>query len=194
MKTARLFLWAITAGAGLMLGVLLYAGLFDKDGTLAGDEPFGAPFSLVNHAGEPVTEKIFQGKPTALMFGFTNCPDVCPTTLYELTQWGSALGDRQRDLNVVFVTVDPERDTADILKNYVTAFSDDFVGVTGPVKDVHAMLKDFSVYYRKVPLEDGDYTMDHTASVFLLDENGGFSGTIAYGESTKNAITKLERK
>ncbi|KFB09711.1 SCO family protein [Nitratireductor basaltis] len=154
---------------------------------------FGTPFQLVNQDGEPVTEEAFKGSPTALFFGFTHCPDVCPTTLFEMQSWLEQLGAEAEDLDVYFVTVDPERDTPEILKAYVGNFSDRIQAITGEPEKVAEMVKGFRIFSRRVELEDGDYTMDHTASVMLLDRKGDFFGTIAYEENPETAIAKLRR-
>ncbi len=154
---------------------------------------FGAPFQLVDQNGQTITEKAFQGHPTALFFGFTHCPEICPTTLFEMDGWLKALGPEGKGIKAYFVSVDPERDSADILKTYVSNVSARIVGVTGEPDKVAAMVKSFGVFARKVPTEDGSYTMDHTASVFLLNSAGDFHGTIAYGENTETALEKLRR-
>ncbi|MEO3385528.1 SCO family protein [Mesorhizobium sp. CAU 1741] len=154
---------------------------------------FGAPFSLVDDRGEPFTEAAFKGSPSAVFFGFTHCPEVCPTTLFELDGWLEQLGDEGADINAYFVTVDPERDTPEIIGTYVGNMSDRIVGVSGEPDKVHEMARSFGIYWKKVELEGDDYTMDHTASVLLLDRAGDFAGTIAYGENPENAIAKLKR-
>ena len=154
---------------------------------------FGGPFTLVDHAGGEITEKAFRGQPTAVFFGFTHCPEVCPTTLFELDGWLTALGDDGKDIDAYFVTVDPERDTPDVLGAYVSNVSDRIVGITGEPEKVAAMTKSFGIFSRKVELEGGDYTMDHTASMLLLDRSGDFAGTIAYGENPETAVAKLKR-
>lgn len=156
-------------------------------------EAYGAPFTLTDHTGAEITEKAFQGHPSAVFFGFTHCPEVCPTTLYEMDGWLSALGDEGKDIRAYFVTVDPERDTPELMEAYVTAMSERITGITGDPDKIAAMAKAFGIYSRKVELEGGDYTMDHTASVILLDRRGAFSGTIAYGENPDNAVQKLKR-
>ena len=190
MRTFRIILWALVAVAGLGIGALLV--LPKDEAGLAPGEPFGAPFALVDYNGQPITEAALRGHPTALFFGFTHCPEVCPTTLYELNGWMQKLGPGGDRLAAYFVTVDPERDTQDVLKDYVTAISDRIVGITGDPADVAAMLQAYHVYAKKVPLDDGDYTMDHTASIFLLDSGGRFVGTIAYREDPDVAVTKLK--
>ena len=184
---------------GILVGilVLMAAGVgfltFDWYRKSSGGEPYGAPFTLVDQKGAPITEAAFKGHPSAVFFGFTHCPEVCPTTLFELDGWLKKLGDEGKDLRVYFVSVDPERDTAEIMDTYVSNVSDRITGITGEPDKVHAMLKAFGIYSRKVDLEAGDYTMDHTASVILLDSGGGFAGTIAYEENPDIALAKLKR-
>ena len=155
--------------------------------------PFGAPFALTDHNGEAVSEAIFRGRPAAVMFGFTACPDVCPTTLAEMQAWSKALGSDGKDLRFVFVSVDPDRDTPAVLKDYLSAFEVDITGVTGAPQAVADMLSSHYIYREKVPLDGGDYTMDHTASVFLLNARGELAGTISPGEDRDNALAKLRR-
>lgn len=156
-------------------------------------EPFGTPFALVTQNGEPITEAAFRGRPTALFFGFTHCPDVCPTTLFELESWLSEADPNGGAIGAYFVSVDPERDTPEVLGDYVSSVSQRIIGITGEPAKVEAMYKGFRVYARKVPTDDGSYTMDHTASIYLLDDDGDFFGTIAYGEVAETAIAKLKR-
>lgn len=157
--------------------------------------PYGVPFELVDETGAPITEAAFREKPTALFFGFTHCPDVCPTTLYELDGWMEQVDPEGDDLNAYMVSVDPARDTPEVLDDYVSSVSDRIHGITGDPEEVAEMVKGFGVYARKVSLDEsepnGDYTMDHTASVFLLDEGGRFRSTIAYGENAETAVQKL---
>lgn len=156
-------------------------------------EAYGAPFTLVDQDGAEITEAAFRGTPSAVFFGFTHCPEVCPTTLFELDGWLKQLGDEGKDINAFFVTVDPERDTPEVIGSYVTNVSDRITGISGDPEKVLAMVKSFGIYWKKVDLENGDYTMDHTASVMLLDRAGDFAGTIAYGENPETAVAKLKR-
>ena len=185
----RIGLWvlvAVFAGAA----TALYFGIGSP--RAVDEAAYGTPFQLVDQNGAPVTEAALRGKPSAVFFGFTHCPDVCPTTLSELTAYRTSLKAKNKDFRIVFVTVDPERDTPAVLKDYVGAFSPDITAVTGEPAKVAAMLKGWAVYSKKVG--DGpDYTMDHTATTFLLDSAGRFSGTISYGENAKTAEEKLER-
>ncbi|MEX0956803.1 MAG: SCO family protein [Rhizobiaceae bacterium] len=154
---------------------------------------FGGPFTLVDHTGREITEQAFRGQPTAVFFGFTHCPEVCPTTLFELDGWLRTMGDEGNDIGAYFVSIDPERDTPQVLGDYVSNVSDRIIGITGESDEVAEMAKSFGIYVRKVELDGGDYTMDHTASVLLLDDSGDFWGTIAYGENPDTAIAKLKR-
>jgi protein SCO1/2 len=159
----------------------------------SGAPAFGAPFVLVDQKGAEITEQAFRGHPTVVFFGFTHCPEVCPTTLAEMDSWLATLGEEGKDIRAYFVSVDPERDDAETLARYVGNVSSRIIGITGDPQKVAEMAKAFGIYSKKVPLEDGDYTMDHTASVLLIDRKGGFFGTIAYGEAADTAIAKLKR-
>jgi protein SCO1/2 len=148
---------------------------------------------LVDQDGAEITQAAFRGAPSALFFGFTHCPEICPTTLFELDGWLAALGDEGKDIRAWFVTIDPARDTPELMKSYVGNVSDRITGITGDPAKVEAMARSYSIYFKRVELEGGDYTMDHTASVLLLDRTGDFAGTIAYGENPETAIAKLKR-
>lgn len=183
----------ILAGITFLMAAAIGWMAFDWYRMQAGGEAFGAPFALVDNRGQPISEQAFRGHPSAVFFGFTHCPEVCPTTLSEMDGWLKALGDEGKDIRAYFVTVDPERDTPDIMNTYVTNVSDRITGITGEPEKVLEMVKDFKIFYRKVETGDGDYTMDHTASVLLLKPNGDFFGTIAYGENPQTALQKLRR-
>jgi protein SCO1 len=159
----------------------------------SGEAPYGAPFSLVNASGQPVTEAAFQGAPSAVFFGFTHCPEVCPTTLFEMKGWMDRLGDGGKNVRAFFVSIDPERDTPEILKTYIGNVTDRVTGITGDPAAIAAMAKAWGVYAKKVPTSDGSYTMDHTALVFLLNSKGQFHSTIAYGEDPDTAFAKFQR-
>ncbi len=189
MNPVRLFFVSLLTLVAFAVG---WAGYSYFAATTPG-RAFGAPFSLVDQNGQTITEQAFQGHPTALFFGFTHCPEICPTTLFELEGWLNKLGKDGQNIKAYFVTVDPERDTAAILKTYVSNVSGRIIGVTGEPDKVSAMIKAFGVYARKVPTQDSSYTMDHTASIFLLNSKGDFHGTIAYGENPDTAVDKLRR-
>ncbi|WP_266033067.1 SCO family protein [Brucella intermedia] len=176
------FIVVIVGAAGLNL-------FRDKQ---AAKEPFGGPLNLVTMDGKPFTENDLRAAPAAIFFGFTHCPDVCPTTLYELDGWLKQLGPEGSDIKAYFITVDPERDTQEVMKTYVGNVSDRIIGVTGTPQNIADVVKSYHVYAKKVPGEDGEYTMDHTASVFLLDKGGRFRSTIAYQENSDTALEKLK--
>jgi protein SCO1/2 len=194
MKKFRIALWAAVVVLAGVLGFLTLEVTRSKQQLAEG--PFGVPFTLVSQTGQPITEKAFQERPTALFFGFTHCPEVCPTTLFELNGWMHQVDPDGTRINAYFITVDPERDTPEMMANYVSNVSERITGISGAPEQVMAMVKGFRVYAKKVPVDaakpDGDYTMDHTASVFLLNKGGRFSGTIAYGENPDTAVKKLE--
>lgn len=194
MKTVRVILWAAVVVMAGVLGWLTYQ-VTQSDQKIA-EAPFGVPFQLVDQNGQPITEQAFRGKPTALFFGFTHCPEVCPTTLFELDGWLKTVDPDAKGLQAYFVTVDPERDTPQLLGQYISNVTDRVKGIAGEPAKIAEVIKGFRVYAKKIPLDeakpDGDYTMDHTASVFLLDADGRFKGTIAYGENPDTAIKKLE--
>lgn len=201
MWNVRLALWLAVAVASTGLSALALGMLSGGDpeairadgSAIRHASPLGGPFTLVDQKGFPVTEALFREKPSAVFFGFTHCPDVCPTTLMETAGWIEQLGGEADKMRFVFVTVDPARDTAAILDEYVSAFSDRIIGVTGEPEKVEAMARDYKVYFSKTALEGGDYSMDHTASVLLLDQHGSLVGTIAQGEPRETAVGKLRR-
>ncbi|SON56966.1 BsSco [Hartmannibacter diazotrophicus] len=182
--------WGLVA---IMTAVLAYAVI----GTRAPDQKtgvaIGGPFTLEGAGGKPVTDKDLAGKPFAIFFGYTHCPDVCPTTLAEMDAARDELGDLATGFTVVFVSVDYERDTPDSLQSYVGSFKYPVIGLTGTKEQIEAIGKEYRVYYEKIPGEDGDYTMNHTASVYLMDGKGRFKGTVNYNEDHDNVVAKLKR-
>ena len=153
----------------------------------------GGPFSLIDQNGGTFTEASLQGRPTLLFFGYTFCPDVCPTTLLEAETWMKELGADADRLRVVFVSVDPERDTPDVLAGYVSNFDPRIIGLTGPADEVAQAAADFRATYRRVDKEGGDYRMDHTAGVFLFHPDGRFASIIDFHEDRRFAVPKLRR-
>jgi protein SCO1/2 len=151
------------------------------------------PFQLINEDGQAVTEVDFAGKPGAWFYGFTNCPDVCPTALAEIAALLGKLGPDAEKLNAVFVTVDPERDTLGIIKGYVDYFDPRIIGLTGTLANVEAMTKARFVQFEKVPREDGAYAMQHPASIYLVDANGEFAGTLDAEEPMDTKLSKLKK-
>jgi protein SCO1 len=153
----------------------------------------GGPFSLVDQTGKPVTEADLKGKPSLMFFGFTHCPDICPTALFDMTQLYKALGRDGDKVQAYFVSVDPERDTPDILKEYLSSFDPRLRGLTGDPAAVAAMEKAYRVYSKKIPLDAGGYTMDHTALVYLMDKEGRFVAPFNLKRKPEEAAADLKR-
>lgn len=196
MRAFRIALWALVAVVAVMVGVLSFRTMAPEGSTVAGlaTPDIGGPFELVGSDGATVTRDDLLGKPHALFFGYTHCPDVCPTTVWELTEHVKKLGRDADDLRLVFVSVDPERDTPEVLGEYVSAFDPRIVGLTGSREAIDEAVRVHRAYYRiHPPDEHGDILVDHTASVFLFDADGAFRGTIAYGEAPGTALEKLRR-
>jgi protein SCO1/2 len=186
----RLALWAlvaVVAVAATLLFVTTRPGP-DNSGGIG-----GGSYALVDQRGDPVDQSMLVGQPSLLFFGYTHCPDVCPTTMGEMATWFGELGDEAKNLKAFFVTVDPERDTPEILNAYVSWVSDRVTGVTGKPEEIAKMIKAWKVLGEKVPGEGSDYTMNHTASVFLVNAQGGFEGTIAYQEDAAVAVQKIRK-
>lgn len=184
--------YAVWAAAALML--LIAAIVFwttSRDTPQATNATIGGPFSLVSETGEEVTEAGLRGHPSLLFFGFTHCPDVCPTALARASAWLDELGPEAEDLKVYFVTVDPARDTQEVLARYLSSFHPDIIGLTGPTEAVHAMLDAFLVTYEAVPIDGGGYLMNHTSSFYVLDDSAQFIGTIGTMESADQALATL---
>ncbi len=195
MRTARLV--ALTA-VSLLIALTLIARLGVWDALFPPSIPtFGAsmvrPFNLTDTNGHKVTEHDMLGRPAVVFFGFTYCPEVCPTTLADLTNWLAELGPDADRLGVFFVSVDPARDTPTELGKYLSSFDPRIRGLTGNAADIDGIAKAFGIYYQRVEIEGGGYTMDHTASVLLLDSSGRFAGTISYQEAKEVAVAKLKR-
>lgn len=154
--------------------------------------PMGVDFSLQATNGKTVTKQDLYAKPSIIFFGFTGCPEVCPTTLYELSLWLDQLGSEADKLNVWFFTVDPERDTIDVLDRFVNNFSTKILGITSTPEKEWAAIKGFGAVWKKVYDNDGDYTINHTSGLFLLNKGGSLFAKINYNEDPKQAIAKIK--
>ena len=164
-------LGAFVGGLVLFLGaIFLVTGLAPAPhaGTI------GGPFQLIDQNGKMFSNLDMEGKPYLVYFGYTHCPDICPTTLFELSQIFRRLGPDAGRLGALFITVDPARDTATLLKEYLASFDPHLRGLTGDRNAIDQAMKDYRVYAKKVPLEGGDYSMDHTAIVYLMNKDGRF--------------------
>lgn len=192
MKTFRYIMWGLVAIVAGMSGYLALNQTAPKiDGTQVA--AIGGPFELTNHKNEPISQNDILGRPHAIFFGFTHCPDICPMTLLETANWMKTLGSDADSMDFYFFTVDPERDTPEILTDYVNAFDPRITAVTGEADEMTATIKKYRAYAKKVDLGEGDYTMDHSASMMLFRPDGSFQGTIAYGENDETAVAKLQR-
>lgn len=188
-----LILWAggVVLAAALALGGVYLASR--PSAPTASTIAMPADVRLVDQKGRPFTAADLKGKPSAVFFGFTYCPEICPTTLMDIGRWMEALGPEADKLNVVFVSVDPARDTPEQLDLYLSSFDPRIRGVTGTPDAVAAMAKGFRVYYRKVPIEGGEYTMDHSTAVYLMDAKGRFVEPVGYQEPMDRVMVKLRR-
>jgi len=153
----------------------------------------GGPFRLEDQNGKPVTDQDMKGHPFLVFFGFTHCPDICPTTLFDVSQVLKTLGPDADRTGALFITVDPERDTPAVLKDYLSNFDPHLRGLTGDQASVEAAIKAYRVYAKKVPLDGGDYTMDHTALVYLMDRNGQFVAPFDLKRTADAAAADLRR-
>jgi protein SCO1 len=164
---------AFLGGLVLFLGaIFMVTGLSPTPS--AGSAAIGGPFHLIDQNGKPFSDQDMKGKPYLVFFGYTHCPDICPTTLFEISQLYRQLGPDANGLGALFITVDPARDTQVVLKEYLASFDPHLRGLTGDQKAIDQAIKDFRVYAKKVPLQGGDYSMDHTAIVYLMDKDGNF--------------------
>ena len=188
-QTLRLIRWVAWALVGLITAVSLYL-LASPEAPKAA---IGGPFALEASTGGKVDiGQAEKGKPYAVFFGFTHCPDVCPTAMYEMSQLLKKLDPATKDFRVYFVSVDPERDTPQLLRDYLSAFDPRLIGMTGSAEEIARIARMHRAYYRKVPTPSG-YTMDHTATVFLFDRKGEFFGTLDPTDQDSAKATKLGR-
>ena len=149
---------------------------------------FGKELNLADHNGKPRTLADFRGKVVTVFFGFTHCPDACPTTLAEMAQVAKALGPDADKLQVLFVTVDPERDTPQVLRQYVPSFNPAFLGLHGDAEATARAAKEFKVFYQKQPAKDGGYSVDHGAGTFILDRKGRLRLFAQYGQAATTML------
>lgn len=197
LRAVRRILWAVVALtlAGLAVAIVVKRSEPPEAGQAASAAraAIGGPFTLTDTEGRTVTEENLKGKPFAIFFGFTRCPDVCPTTLNDLSLLHQQLGPDGDRLNIVFVSVDPEQDRPEDIKQYLTLFDAPIIGLTGTDEQLAEITRAYRVYFRKVPQGADDYTLDHTATVFLMDADGQFVSTIDLHESREVALRKLQR-
>src|SRR5919204_5177646 len=179
--------------ASLLIGLLVMLWAMGGVRGVTAPAAIGGPFQLTDQSGATVTEKDLQGKPTLIFFGFTHCPDVCPTSLFEISEVLRAMGADADKVNAYFVSVDPERDNASAMKDYLSSFDPHLKGLSGDPQAVAKVLSAYRVYAKKVPLKDGDYTMDHTALIYLMDRDGRFVSPFNLKRTPEAAATDLKR-
>ena len=193
-RTARLLLMfgAFVAGLALCFSVVMLV-VSPRGGASAVASAIGGPFTLTDQDGRAFSDRDLAGKPYLVFFGFTHCPDVCPTTLFDVSEVMRNLGPDADKTAALFISVDPERDTPAVLKDYLSSFDPHVRGLTGEPATLAAVFKEFRVYYKKVPLEGGDYTMDHSALVYLMDKGGRFVAPFSLKRAPEAAAADLRR-
>lgn len=165
---------AFLTGLCVFLGALWYVTGFGTSGVSTASA-IGGPFKLVDQNNKPITDQDFKGKPWLVFFGYTHCPDVCPTTLFEVSEMMRAMGKDADRTAALFISVDPERDTPAVMKDYLSSFDPHLMAATGDRASIDAAEKAYRVYAKKIPTGKGDdYSMDHTALVYLMDKQGRF--------------------
>src|SRR5690606_1015002 len=189
LRRVRMVLWGLVVVAAVGATLLfLFRPPSDPLGVT------GQPFRLASTAGGEFTEADLRGTPSLVFFGYTYCPDVCPTTLAESVAWKTQAGITDEQLRTIFITVDPERDTEEVVREYLAGFDPDVIGLVGTPEQTEAAKASFGAFSEKVG-EEGDefYLVNHTASVFLIGADGSFEGTIAYGEPMDTAVGKIRK-
>jgi protein SCO1/2 len=188
-----LLLAAFLCGLLLIFGVIVFVTgrPFSPIGQAVA--AIGGPLSLEDQNGKSFTDAQMKGHPFLVFFGFTHCPDICPTTLFDMSQMMKALGPDADRVGVLFITVDPDRDTPKVLKDYLSNFDPRLRGLTGDQAQIDTAIKEYRVYAKKVPLENGDYTMDHTAIVYLMDKDGRFVAPFNMSRTPEAEAADLRR-
>lgn len=191
MRKLVLVVWGLVAMALLALAAVFF--LEPRFNESVADTLGRGDYDLTTTNGRAFTEHSLRGEPSAVFFGFGHCPEVCPTTLGDIGIWQGLLAEEgMPPLRTFFVTVDPERDTLEMLGDYVS-WVPGVIGVSGAPEETEKAIKAFRVYSRKVPLDDGDYTMDHSAMVLLFDDEGRFFEPVRYQEDIERAMSKIRR-
>jgi protein SCO1 len=198
-KRAPPFVLIAVALAGALVlasGVLIGLAFRDNAKGVAGG-PLGAAiggdFSLIDQNGKPFTQANLQGKWNLVFFGYTHCPDICPTALNDLSLALDRLGDKKKEVGIVFISVDPDRDTPAVLKPYVDSFGGPIEALTGPADAVARAAKDYRVYYAKHPRPDGGYDMDHSALIYIMDPQGRFTATFTPDDTPDTMASRLKK-
>jgi protein SCO1/2 len=188
----RRLLTILIAAAAITAAGLGYLYLNRQGPGAVGGIAIGGPIHLTDQNGAKFDSASLAGKPYAVFFGYTHCPDVCPTTLSDIAQATDEIGGPAKDFTTLFVTIDPERDTVPVMKEYMSNFTAKAIGLTGTPDEVAAAAKAFRVYYKKVPTSDGGYSMDHTAVLYLMDSHGEFRSIVSYAEDHDAYVRKIK--
>jgi protein SCO1 len=192
-SAARPLVIATAFAASLILGLLIVFWAMGGVSKVAQPAAIGGPFQLTDQNGKTVTDKNLKGKPTLIFFGYTHCPDVCPTSLFEISEVLRAMGKDADKVNAVFISVDPERDTPTTMKEYLSSFDPHLEGLSGDPAETAKVITSYRVYAKKVPTKDGDYTMDHTALIYLMDRDGRFVSPFNLKRTPEEAAVELKR-
>ena len=192
MTRLRLILWIVVGLAAIGAILLVLQAPRQGQPTEMPLATIGGPFTLVASDGKPFASSRLNGRPAAIFFGFTHCPDVCPTTLSRLARLRKQLGSDDA-FSIVFISVDPERDKAEDVGRYAELFNTPVIGLTGSPAQIEQVKKQFGVYSAKAPQPGGGYSVDHTATVFLMNRNGQFVATLSPEEGDAVALEKLKR-
>jgi protein SCO1/2 len=190
---ARPLVIATAFAASLVVGLLIVFWAMGGVSKVAQPAAIGGPFQLTDQNGKAVTDKNLKGKPTLIFFGYTHCPDVCPTSLFEISEVLRAMGKDADKINAVFISVDPERDTQAAMKDYLSSFDPHLEGLSGDPAETAKVITSYRVYAKKVPTKDGDYTMDHTALIYLMDRDGRFVSPFNLKRTPEEAAVELKR-
>lgn len=192
-SASRPLVIATAFAASLVVGLLIMFWAMGGASKLAQPAAIGGPFQLTDQNGKAVTDKSLKGKPTLIFFGYTHCPDVCPTSLFEMSEVLRAMGKDADKVNAIFISVDPERDTPAIMKEYLSSFDPHLEGLSGDPAETAKVITSYRVYAKKVPTKDGDYTMDHTALIYLMDRDGRFVSPFNLKRTPEEAAADLKK-
>jgi protein SCO1 len=198
IRLPRFALAAVLLGGLAILGAGVFLGLAHRDsprgaaGTLLASA-IGGPFRLVDQNGGAVTDADLKGKWSLVYFGYTHCPDACPTALNDIAVALDELGPKRGAVRPVFITVDPERDTPEVLKAYITAFDTPILALTGTPEEIAQAAKSYRVYYAKHPEAGGDYSMDHTSVIYVMDPQGRFTASFTHESSPEEIAERLKK-
>ncbi|MHB0771254.1 SCO family protein [Bradyrhizobium sp. 5.13L] len=184
---------ATAFAASLLVGLLILFWAMGGVSKVAQPAAIGGPFQLTDQNGKAVTDKSLKGKPTLIFFGYTHCPDVCPTSLFEISEVLRAMGKDADKVNAIFISVDPERDTPATMKDYLSSFDPHLQGLSGAPAETAKVISSYRVYAKKVPTKDGDYTMDHTALIYLMDREGRFVSPFNLKRTPEEAAADLKK-